>query len=133
MHQVLKAPTRMLASAGMALTLLFAAACDDDDDPVAPVATELEITSGDNQTIAVNTAAAALTVTLLDQDDDPLQGRTVNWAIAGGDGTLSGATSVTDAQGQATITFTAGATPGAAAVTASVPGVTPVTFDITVQ
>lgn len=133
MSSALKLPVRMLASAGVALTLLFSAACDDDDDPVAPVATELEISAGNNQTIAPNTASAPLSVILRDQNDEPLAGRTVNWAVATGSGTLSGATSITDQQGVATITFTSDATAGAATVTASVPGVTPVTFSLMVQ
>jgi hypothetical protein len=124
----------VLAGAGMALSLVFTAAACDDDDPVEPpVATELNIASGDNQTIAVRTASAPLTVTLLDQDDNPLQGRTVTWAIATGDGTLTSATSLTNAQGQATMTFTSGATVGAVTVTATVAGLTPATFDIMVQ
>jgi hypothetical protein len=133
MHHALRSTTRMLAGAGMALSLMFTAACDDDDPVEPPVATVLQITSGDNQTLAVNTAGAPMTVTLLDDDNDPIAGRTVNWAVATGTGTLASSTSVTNAQGVATMTFTSGATAGAATVTASVSGVTPVTFDYVVQ
>lgn len=120
----------------MAMSLLFTAACDDDDDPFVPVATEFSITGGDNQNIAVNTASAPLTVTLLDQNDDPIANRTINWTIASGAGTLASATSTTNAQGVATMVFTSGTTTGAATVTASVAGssgVAPLTFDINVQ
>ena len=123
----------MLAGAGMALSLVFTAACDDDDPIEPPVATELNIASGDNQTITMSAVSAPMTVTLLDQNDNPLQGRTVTWTIVTGDGILAAATSITNAQGEATMTFTAGATPGAASVTATVAGLTPVTFDIMVQ
>jgi adhesin/invasin len=123
----------MLAGAGMALSLMFAAACDDDDPVEPPVPTALNITSGDNQTIAVSTESAPLTVTLLDQNDEPLQGRTVTWTIVTGTGTLESATSVTDAQGVATMTFTSGIAAGAVTVSATVTGLTPVTFDIMVQ
>ena len=133
MPSVLLKSTRMLAAAAMTMSLLFTAACDDDDDPFVPVPTELNITSGDNQNIAVSTASAPLTVTLLDQNDDPIANRTINWTIASGDGTLASATSTTNAQGVATMVFTSGATAGAVTVTASVAGTTPVTFDITVQ
>jgi hypothetical protein len=134
MSSVLLKTTRLLAGAGMAMSLLFTAACDDDDDdPFVPVATQLNITSGDNQSIAASTASAPLTVTLLDQNGDPIADQTINWAVATGDGTLASATSTTNAQGVATMVFTSGTTLGAATVTASVAGTTPVTFDIMVQ
>ena len=133
MPSVFQKTTRLLATAGLATSLLFTAACDDDDDPVAPVATELTLTSGNNQTLAMNAQSAPLTVTLLDEDDDPISGRTVTWTVASGTGTLTSASSVTNAQGVATMTFIAGASPGAATVTATVAGLTPVTFNLMVQ
>ena len=132
MHHALRSTTRMFAGAGMALSLMFAAACDDDDPVEPPVATVLQITSGDNQTIAVNTAGAPMTVTLLDEDNDPIAGRTVNWAVATGTGTLASTSSVTNAQGVATMTFTSGATAGNATVTATVGSLT-ATFDYVVE
>jgi hypothetical protein len=122
----------------MALALVIAVGCDDDDDDdqtAPPVATELSIASGNNQTVTVSTAATdPLVVTVLDQFDDPMPGVSVAWVVATGGGTLSGATSTTDAQGQAQITYTAGATAEAVTVTAAVTGITsPVTFNITVE
>lgn len=133
MHTAFRTSTRMLASAGMALSLLFTAACDDDDPVEPPVPTELNIVSGDDQTIAMGSVSAPLSVTVLDQNDNPLQGLTVTWAVVTGNGTLASATSVTNNLGVATMTFTAGTTPGAASVTATVASLTPVTFDIMVQ
>jgi hypothetical protein len=125
--------TRLLVGAGMAFSLLFTQACDDDDPVEPPVPTEFNITSGNNQTLAASTASAPLTVTLLDQDDDPMAGHTVTWAVATGTGTLTSSTSVTNASGVATMTFTSGTTAGAVTVTATVTGLTPATFTITVQ
>jgi hypothetical protein len=133
MHSVSTGTTRILAGAGLALSLMFTAACDDDDPVVPPVPTELNISNGNNQSIATNTASEPLMVTLLDQNDDPLAGRTVTWTIVTGDGTLSAGTSVTDAQGVATVTFTSNLTTGTVTVSATVMGVTPATFDIMVQ
>jgi hypothetical protein len=133
MHSVSTGTTRILAGAGLALSLMFTAACDDDDPVVPPVPTELNISGGNNQSIATNTASEPLMVTLLDQNDDPLAGRTVTWTIVTGDGTLSAGTSVTDAQGVATVTFTSNLTTGTVTVSATVMGVTPATFDIMVQ
>ena len=133
MHAVLKGTTRMVAAAGMTLSLLLTAACDDDD-PVEPsVPTTLTIEGGNNQQIAMSTQSAPLTVMLVDQNGDPLAGRTVTWAIATGTGTLANQTSVTDSNGEATMTVTSGSSPGAVAVTATVSGLTPVTFNIMVQ
>ena len=135
MQFALRNTTRLLAGAGMAMSLMFTAACDDDDEyPIEPpVATVLSITSGDNQTIAVSTTGSPMTVTLLDQNDDPIAGRSVSWSVATGTGTLASSSSVTDAQGVASMTFTSGTTAGNATVTATVSGVDPVTFDYVVQ
>jgi hypothetical protein len=123
----------MLAAASVAFTLLFTAACDDDDPVEPPEATEITITSGNNQTIGVGAAANPLTVTVLDQDDDPMAGVSVTWAVTAGDGTLTSATSTTNASGVATMTFTAGQTAGPATITATVAGLAPVTFGVTIQ
>ena len=133
MAVALKGATRLLAGAGMAVSLVFAAGCDDDDDPFVPVVTTITMTSGTPQTVARNAASQPLTVTVRDQNGDPLSGRTVNWAVASGGGTLAATSSVTNAQGVATMTYTAGATVGTATVTASIGTLTPITFTITVN
>lgn len=132
MSAALKGATRFVAGASMAVSLLFAAGCDDEDDPFVPVVTTITLTSGSPQTVARSTASQPLTVTVRDQNGDPIANRTVNWTVATGTGTLTSATSTTNAQGVATMTFTAGATAGAATVTASVGNLTPVTFNITI-
>ena len=109
----------------MAVSLLFAAACDDDDDPFVPVVTTITLTSGSQP-------SQPLSVTVKDQNGDPISGLTVNWTVATGTGTLTSATSVTNAQGVATMIFTAGATAGTATVTATVGNLTPVAFNFTI-
>ena len=133
MSAALKGATRFLAGAGMAVSLLFAAACDDEDDPFVPVVTTITMTSGSPQTVARNATSQPLTVTVRDQNGDPIEGRTVNWTVATGGGTLASTSSVTNAQGIATMTYTAGATAGTATVTASVGTLTPVTFNLTIN
>jgi adhesin/invasin len=133
MAVALKRATRLLAGAGMAVSLLFAAACDDDDDPFVPVVTTITMTSGSPQTVARNATSQPLTVTVKDQNGDPIANRTVNWAVATGGGTLTSTTSTTTEQGVATMTYTAPATVGTATVTASVGTLTPVTFNITIN
>ena len=117
----------------MAVSLLIAAGCDDDDDPFVPVVTTITMTSGSPQTVARNGTSTPLTVTVRDQNGDPISGRTVTWAVATGGGTLTSTSSTTNAQGVATMTYTAPATVGAATVTATVGNLTPVTFNITVN
>ena len=133
MTAVMKGATRFLAGAGMAVSLLFAAGCDDDDDPFVPVVTTITMTSGSPQTVARNATSTPLTVTVKDQNGDPIPNRTVNWAVATGGGTLASSTSVTNTQGVATMTYTAGATVGTATVTATVGNLTPVTFNLTIN
>ncbi|MND03864.1 Bacterial Ig-like domain (group 1) [compost metagenome] len=72
-------------------------------------------------------------MTLLDQNDEPIAGRTVTWAVTTGSGTLASTSSVTNDQGVASMTFTSDATAGNVTVTATVAGLTPATFDILVQ
>jgi hypothetical protein len=119
----------------MALSMVLATGCDDDDDDVLapPVANEISKESGDNQTVPRSSASQPLVVVIEDQYDDPMSGVTVNWAVATGSGTLSSATSVTDVNGETSVTFTAGTVAGTATVTATVSGLTPVTFTITIQ
>ena len=133
MSAALKGTTRLLAGAGMVVSLLFAAACDDDDEPFVPVVTTITMTSGSPQTVARNGTSQPLTVTVKDQNGDPIANRTVNWAVATGGGTLTSTSSTTNASGVATMTYTAPATAGAATVTATVGNLTPVTFTLTIQ
>ncbi len=78
----------------------------------------LTIVSGDSQVIEPNTASAPMVV-VLKGNGVPLSGQTINWSASSG--TLSVASSVTGANGQASATITP-ATTGPITVTASFPG-----------
>ena len=89
----------------------------------------LSLTSGDGQSVSVGTAAAQpLTVTVVDEFNNPLAGAAVTWAVDSGSGTISTGSSLTGANGQATVNFTGGATAGDAVVTAAVDGFYAVKF-----
>ena len=133
MSAIPRGPTRLLAAAVMATTLLFAPGCDDDD-PVAPsVPFALGIESGNNQTVARSTVSAPMVVSLVDQYDDPMPGQAVTWEVSAGTGTLAAGVSTTDADGEATMTFTAGATAGPISIVARVTNVPNVVFSHTIQ
>jgi uncharacterized protein with beta-barrel porin domain len=72
--------------------------------------------SGDNQSGLVNTAASAPLVV----QAGAIAGQTVNWKVLSGPATLSAATSVTADNGQASMNFTYGSTPGQVTIEASV-------------
>ena len=62
-----------------------------------------------------------------------MAGQIVTWDIETGGGSLASETSVTDNDGEATTTYTAGIVPGAITIEARVTGVPNVLFHHTVQ
>lgn len=116
-----------------ALASLTLGACDDDvTDP--STATTVTIVSGDQQTTTAGAALAApFVVTIDDQNGDPMSGVTVTWAITSGSGSLSATSSVSDSNGDAQSTYTAGTEAGTATVTATVSGLTALTFTVTIN
>jgi hypothetical protein len=82
----------------------------------------LKNTAGSNQVVAPNAQAAApLTVTVRDQDGNTMENVTVEWSIKSGSGTLSANQSTTNDDGQASVSYTAGASTGNTTVIAEVP------------
>lgn len=81
----------------------------------------LAVQSGDGQLGPPNTPGAQPLVARLTAGVTPIPGATVNWVVVSGAGSvgLNGTSSVTDANGDASITFTHGALPGNAIVRAS--------------
>lgn len=98
------------------------------------VPTQLSIEAGDGQSaVAGSAVAAAPQVEVLDQFDNPTPGITVTFSVAGGGGSVTGATPSTDASGLASVgSWTLGATAGANSLDATVAGIgAPVTFSAT--
>ena len=80
-------------------------------------------TSGDAQRATMSSMLAApLVVTVTNSAGAPVGGATVTWSAAPGNGTLSASTSVTDANGHASVRWTLDATYMATSVTASITG-----------
>jgi hypothetical protein len=121
---------RQLALLVMA-TFAFVA-CSDSTTPRIPSA--LAVTSGNDQTVLVNAVAASpLVVTVLDQNGTPLSGVVVTWTITSGEGSLSTASVVSDVNGLASVSYTAGSDPGAVGISAAVGSVSAATFTIEIM
>jgi len=96
----------------------------------AAAASAVHVTSADTLTVTAGTTTAPLVVKVVDQFGNPIAGATVTWAVTAG-GTLSAATSTTDATGSTQVTLATAAAPGSYTVTATSGTLTPVTFTIT--
>lgn len=108
----------------------LAAACGSDD-PASPTNPgRLEKVGGDSQSVVVAaTIAQPMVVRLLAENGNPLSGSTVTWALASAtSGVLAGVSSTTDADGRATMAFTAGTIAGSATITATAGVLAPIAF-----
>ena len=112
------------------LAALALGGCYDDDDYDPTVPTEMEPLSGNGQTAdAGTTLLEPLSVVVLNLAGDPVEGVEVTWFPMNG-GTVSDATTVTDANGVASVTFRLGGVVGEQRVQAVNTGLSgsPVTF-----
>lgn len=110
------------------LALLGIAACGDGQEPIRPET--LIVHAGDNQNGPTGAALPTpLQVRLTGSDGLPYTGATVQWTVVTGTATVSPATSTTDDTGVASTMLTLGSTLGAVVVTATVSGITPVSFN----
>ncbi|MEO5870527.1 MAG: Ig-like domain-containing protein [Gemmatimonadaceae bacterium] len=95
----------------------------------------IAVNAGNNQTATVNTAVAvAPSVSIKDNNNNPIVGASVTFAVASGGGSISGATSTTNASGIASVgSWTLGTAAGVNTLTATSSGVigSPVTFSAT--
>jgi uncharacterized protein (DUF2062 family) len=118
-------------SVAVGISILALVGCTLTTD--APRPSTLAYISGDLQTAAAGTALAnPLTVIIIDQYGSALSNVTVNWAIVSGGGTLSAASTPSDLNGVAQVTYTAGPTAGSATISATVAGVGTLTFTATI-
>jgi hypothetical protein len=84
---------------------------------------------GDEQSAAINTALPLpLSVLVVTQFGEPIEGVTVNWSIVSGGGSLSANVTTTDVTGVASVNYTTGPTTGDVTIRAQVHGIPPLTF-----
>lgn len=119
------------------LALAMACGGDDASAPAPSVPSALSKQAGDAQAGTVGQAVAvAPSVKVTDASNRGVAGVAVTFAVAGGGGTVTGASATTDANGIATVgTWTLGNAPGANSLTATAAGTgiagNPATFTAT--
>lgn len=116
-------------AAGLGACMALFAACGGDGtgtpDPAGIVATTATTQNG-FRSAPVNDLPA---VRVTDDDGQAMAGVAVTFAVASGGGTITGGSATTNAQGVATVgSWTLGPNPGTNTLTATVSGLTPVTF-----
>ncbi len=124
----------VVASASGVSSVTFTATATAPPPPPPPtlVATTLEKMSGDGQTARTSQYLTnPLVVRVLDQNSAALSGVTVNFSVSPNSGVLSPTSATTGSDGQASTTLQLGGTATTYTVTASVTGLTSVTFTAT--
>jgi len=104
------------------------------EQSIAASPASVNLVSGNNQSAPPNTLLPQpLVVNVEDQYGNLISGATVGFTDNGANGTLSSSSVITTANGQATVTYITPAQPGTVTITASIAGLTPVNFTVTVQ
>jgi adhesin/invasin len=117
-----------LARAACVGALLVSAACSDTTEPTSPSS----IVPVTNQTVTARAGeAVTVTVRVLNSNSNPLAGQGVTFTASAG--TANPVTVSTDANGQATTTWTVGNAVGTQTLSAAVGSVTPLTISATVS
>jgi hypothetical protein len=99
---------------------------------VAGSATSVAVVSGNNQTAKTNTLLPKqLMVKVTDKYGNPCSGITITYTDNAG-GTFSSNTAITNANGQAGVSYTTPSTTGTVTINATVTGLTPAIFTVTV-
>lgn len=103
--------------------------CGGGDLTLPPTGSRIEVERGDEQVAPAGSVLPnPLIVQLLDETGAGIAGRAVAWVVSAGGGTITPATSTTDAEGFATAQWTLGPSTGVNRVTAEVPQIGAVTF-----
>ena len=97
---------RLSARLGAVVAFSLAVACGggDSSGPSDPQPAALSVAVGNNQSATVGTAVAVAPAVLVkDQNGDPIAGVLVSFAVAGGNGSLTGTAVTTGANGVAAV------------------------------
>jgi hypothetical protein len=117
-------------AAALNITAMAATACHQDSSTAPLVATAISELKGAGAQLMVGTNAPdTLSVVATTSAGQPVSGVTVTWTLTQGDGTLSTTSSITDANGVATVFYAAGESAEEVVVMAAAQGLTPVMID----
>jgi hypothetical protein len=105
--------------------VLALAACGGDTPVAPPVrATSIAIVAGNGQSDTVGrTLGLPLAIVVRDNTGGPAPNVRVEWTVTTGGGTLSASSVLSDGQGNASVNWTLGNTPGSQSVTATFTGI----------
>jgi hypothetical protein len=121
MQQRPRIPARSVVGLCFVSLLLMACASDPLGSGRRLFEISLVAISGDEQELpSGGVESAPLVVRVVDQHGAPYPDQTIEWRLVQGGGTLSAASSRTDASGHARITYSSGPEAGVAEVTATV-------------
>jgi hypothetical protein len=124
-----RSPRLRTAGGAVAFGLALAACNNNSAEPA--FASGVSAVSGNQQYAAVGAAAAnPLVVLVVDQNGSPFANSPVIWKVTGGGGAVADSTSTSDASGHARMVYTAGATPGAATIVATVAQIWTASFTV---
>jgi alpha-tubulin suppressor-like RCC1 family protein len=112
-----------------ALLAALSGGCSDDNGAVGPRIATMVVVSGNGQTGAIGAALPQqLVVRVEDQRGDPIAGAVINWQVTSGTGLVSPRSDTTNADGFARTTFRLGSSIGVQTVSATLAGLSPVSF-----
>ena len=107
------------------------ASCSQDPIGTGPRIATMEIVAGNNQTAPIGgLAPQVLTVQVTDQRNDPIRDQVIEWTVTSGGGLVSPRFDTTDADGYASASYRLGGAIGVQTVSATLPGLSPVTFAV---
>ncbi|MCD6506783.1 Ig-like domain-containing protein, partial [Candidatus Poribacteria bacterium] len=82
----------------------------------------MEITVDPDTLVACGTQTATVTVTMLDENNDPISGEEIKFTVSDDNGSIDPETGTTGDDGKCTVTYTAGIQAGTATITATAQG-----------
>ncbi|MFN0181833.1 MAG: Ig-like domain-containing protein [Gemmatimonadales bacterium] len=122
---------RIARVAAILCSTVLVASCTQDPIGNGPRIATMEIVAGNNQTAPIGgLAPQPLTVQVADQRGDPIRDQVIEWTVTSGNGLVSPRFDTTDADGYASATYRLGGTIGVQTVSATLPGLSPVTFAV---